>query len=140
MTNAELLELPVDILIPAAVERQITSENAPNVRARMVVEAANGPVTPEADRILRDAGVLVVPDILANAGGVIVSYFEWVQDLQAFFWSEPEVNVQLERLLSRAFNETWEAAQNHGTDLRMGAYAVGVSRVAEATRTRGIYP
>jgi glutamate dehydrogenase (NAD(P)+) len=140
ITNAELLELPVDILIPAATERQITAENAPRVRARMVVEAANGPVTPDADRILRDAGTLVVPDILANAGGVIVSYFEWVQDLQAFFWSEAEVNVQLERLLHRAFLETWEAAQKHRTDLRMGAYAVGVSRVADATRTRGIYP
>jgi glutamate dehydrogenase (NAD(P)+) len=140
MTNAQLLELPVDILVPAATERQITEENAPRVRARMIVEGANGPTTPEADRILHDAGVLVVPDVLANAGGVIVSYFEWVQDLQAFFWTEGEVNVRLEQLLSRASSEVWDAAEQHRTDLRMGAYAVGVNRVAQATRTRGIYP
>ncbi|MGV3719843.1 MAG: Glu/Leu/Phe/Val family dehydrogenase [Actinomycetota bacterium] len=140
MTNAQLLELPVDILVPAATERQITEANASRIRARMIVEAANGPTTPEADLILHDAGVTVVPDVLANAGGVIVSYFEWVQDLQAFFWSEGEVNVRLEQLLSRALSEVWEAAEQHRTDLRMGAYAVGVNRVAQATRTRGIYP
>jgi glutamate dehydrogenase (NAD(P)+) len=140
MTNAELLELPVDILVPAAMERQITEENAPRVRAKMIVEGANGPTTPEADRILQENGTLIVPDVLANAGGVIVSYFEWVQDLQAFFWSEGEVNVRLEQLMSRAFEEVWAAAERHKTDLRMGAYSVGVSRVAEATRTRGIYP
>jgi glutamate dehydrogenase (NAD(P)+) len=140
MTNAELLELPVDILVPAAMERQITEENAPRIRARMIVEGANGPTTPEADRILEENGTLIVPDVLANAGGVIVSYFEWVQDLQAFFWSEGEVNVRLEQLMNRAFTQVWDAAEQHQTNLRMGAYAVGVTRVAEATRTRGIYP
>lgn len=140
LTNAELLELPVDILVPAALERQITEENAPRVRARMIVEGANGPVTPEADRILNEQGTIIIPDVLANAGGVIVSYFEWVQDLQAFFWSEGEVNQRLEQLMTRAFRVVWDAAEQHRTDLRLGAYAVGVSRVAEATRTRGIYP
>lgn len=140
ITNAELLELPVDILVPAALERQITEANAPRVRARMIVEGANGPTTPEADRILHEQGTMIVPDVLANAGGVIVSYFEWVQDLQAFFWSEAEVNQRLEQLMTRAFREVWDAAEHHHTDLRLGAYAVGVSRVAEATRTRGIYP
>jgi glutamate dehydrogenase (NAD(P)+) len=140
VTNAELLALPVDILVPAALEKQITAANADQVRARLVVEGANGPCTPEADRILADRGVLVVPDVLANAGGVIVSYFEWVQDLQAFFWSETEVNNRLEQLLYRGFEVVWDATQKHGTDMRMGAYAVGVSRVAEATRLRGIYP
>ncbi|HEU4753940.1 MAG TPA: Glu/Leu/Phe/Val dehydrogenase [Armatimonadota bacterium] len=140
ITNEELLELPVDILVPAAKEKQITEKNADRVRASLVVEGANGPTTPEADRILHEKGILVVPDILANAGGVIVSYFEWVQDLQAFFWSEYEVNERLKQIMTLAFNETWDAAEKHNTDLRMGAYAVGVSRVAEATRLRGIYP
>lgn len=140
VTNEELLELPVDILVPAATDRQITAANADRIRATMIVEGANGPTTPEADQILHAKGTLVVPDVLANAGGVVVSYFEWVQDLQAFFWSEDEVNRRLEQILSRAFDETWAAADRYNTDLRLGAYAVGVSRVAEATRIRGIYP
>jgi glutamate dehydrogenase (NAD(P)+) len=140
ITNAELLELPVDILIPAATERQITAENAKRVRARMIVEGANGPVTPAADAILQEKGVLIVPDVVANAGGVIVSYFEWVQDLQAFFWSEYEVIQRLEELIGRAFQVVWDAAERLDTDLRTAACAVGVGRVAEATRLRGIYP
>jgi len=140
ITNQELLELPVDILVPAAAERQITLENADRIRAGLVVEGANGPATPEADRILHEKGILIVPDVLANAGGVIVSYFEWVQDIQAFFWSEGEVNQRLEQIMTRAFDEVWDATEKYGTDMRMGAYAVGVSRVAEATRIRGIYP
>ena len=107
---------------------------------RMIVEGANGPTTPEADAILRDRGIEVVPDVLANAGGVTVSYFEWVQDLQSFFWSEDEVNQRLARILARACAEVWAAAETYQTDLRTAAYAVGVGRVAEATRLRGIYP
>ena len=129
---------PHDVL--AAMEKQITEANADQVRAKLVVEGANGPTTPEADRILQEKGILVVPDVLANAGGVVVSYFEWVQDLTSFFWSETEVNNRLEQLMHRAFEVVWDATEKHGTDMRMGAYAVGVSRVAEATRIRGIYP
>jgi glutamate dehydrogenase (NAD(P)+) len=140
ISNEDLLELPVDVLVPAAVEGQITAENASRVRARLIVEGANGPTTPDADRILREQGVVVVPDVLANAGGVVVSYFEWVQDLTSFFWNETEVNQRLEELMTRAFETVWDAAQHHHADLRTGAYAVGVGRVAEATRLRGIYP
>jgi glutamate dehydrogenase (NAD(P)+) len=140
ITNKELLELPCDILVPAAVHGVITSENAHNIRARIIVEAANGPITPDADRILQDNGVLVVPDILANAGGVVVSYFEWVQDLQAFFWEEEEVNVRLEKVMRRSFEHVCQVAEKNKVDLRMGAYIIGVQRVAEATTIRGIYP
>lgn len=140
ITNEELLELPVDLLVPAAIENQITASNAPRVQARLVVEGANGPTTPEADEILHRREIAVVPDVLANAGGVIVSYFEWVQDLQAFFWSEDEVNRRLEQILVRAYERVMEATARHRTDIRSGAYAVAVHRVAEATRTRGIYP
>ncbi len=140
ITNKELLELPCDILVPAAIHGVITSENAHNIRARIIVEAANGPVTPDADRILQDNGVLVVPDILANAGGVVVSYFEWVQDLQAFFWEEEEVNVRLEKVMRRSFEHVCQVAEKNKVDLRMGAYIIGVQRVAEATTIRGIYP
>jgi glutamate dehydrogenase (NAD(P)+) len=140
ITNQELLELNVDILVPAATDRQLTAENADRVRAWLVVEGANGPVTPEADRILHEKGTLVVPDVLANSGGVIASYFEWVQDLQAFFWSEGEVNSRLEQIMTRAFGEVWDAMDDYNTDMRLGAYAVGVRRVADATLTRGIYP
>ena len=118
----------------------ITSENAHNVRAKVIVEAANGPLTPDADRILQDNGVLVVPDILANAGGVVVSYFEWVQDLQAFFWEEEEVNARLEKVMRRSFEHVRQVAEKNKVDLRMGAYIIGVQRVAEATTIRGIYP
>jgi glutamate dehydrogenase (NAD(P)+) len=140
VTNAELLELPCDVLVPAALAGQITAENADRIGARMVVEAANGPTTPMADLILKGRGIPLVPDVLANAGGVTVSYFEWVQDLQSFFWTESQVNRRLGRIMSRALREVFEAAEKYGVDLRTAAYAVGVSRVAEATLTRGIYP
>jgi glutamate dehydrogenase (NAD(P)+) len=140
ITNSELLELPVDILVPAAIEGQITGRNAANIRARMIIEAANGPTTTAGDAILAERGVYLVPDILANAGGVIVSYFEWVQDLQSFFWEETEVNERLKRLLSRAFVEVTEVAKNRNLRLREAAYVVALQRVGEAIRLRGIYP
>jgi glutamate dehydrogenase (NAD(P)+) len=139
LTNAELLALPCEILIPAALENQITKENAGQVKAQMLVEAANGPTTPEADAILRENGVIVVPDILANAGGVTVSYFEWVQGREAYFWSPDDVKQRLERIMSNANNEVWTVAQKENVDLRLGAYIVGVGRVAEAIKTRGVY-
>lgn len=140
ITNAELLELPVDILIPAALEDQLTIENAPRVRARLIVEGANGPTTPEADQILHENGIVLVPDILANAGGVVVSYFEWVQDLQSFFWEEDEVNAKLAKIMRRAFNEVRALHEREGVTLREAANMIGVGRVAEALLTRGIYP
>lgn len=140
ITNAEMLELPCDFLVPAALGNQITSENAERIQARVVIEGANGPTTPEADRILNEAGVFLVPDILANAGGVIVSYFEWVQDLQSFFWSEDEVNQKLERVLISAFDEVVHTAKTRKVDMRTAAYIIGVGRVADAIITRGIYP
>ncbi len=140
VTNAELLELPCDILVPAAMEGQITKDNASRVRARAIVEGANGPTTPEADHILLDKGVFIVPDILANAGGVLVSYFEWVQDLQSFFWEEEEINKRLEQIITRSFGEVLELAQKEGVDMRMAALMRAVSRVVEAILTRGIYP
>jgi glutamate dehydrogenase (NAD(P)+) len=138
--NASLLELPCDILVPSALQGQITRANADKIQARMVVEGANGPTTPDADLILQGRGIQLVPDVLANAGGVTVSYFEWVQDLQSFFWTEQEVNLRLAQILSRAALETWDAAERLGTDLRTAAYAVGVRRVADAIHLRGIYP
>ena len=140
VTNSELLELPVDILVPAALENQITARNAGRLQASVVIEGANGPTTPDADLILERRGIVVVPDILANAGGVTVSYFEWVQDLQSFFWEEGEINRQLERILRRAFTQMCEQADLHRVSLRLGAYLVAVKRVADATKVRGIYP
>ena len=137
---ADVLETPCDVLVPAALQGQITGANAGKIRAKRIVEGANGPTTPEADAILKDKGVLLIPDILANAGGVTVSYFEWVQDIQSFFWSEAQVNARLARVMKRAFGEVWAAAEIHRVDLRTAAYVVGVARVAEATLTRGIYP
>ena len=118
----------------------ITTDNAEKVKAKIIVEGANGPVTPAADEILEDKNVLVLPDILANAGGVIVSYFEWVQGLQEYFWKEAEVNAKLNDIITRAFNETWAVHESRGVSMRLGAYGVSVQRVAEATTTRGIYP
>ena len=135
----EFLSLPCDILIPAALENQITRDNADKIRPSMIVEAANGPTTPAADEILRANGVTVVPDILANAGGVTVSYFEWVQGRDEYFWSAEEVNNRLERIMVNACVEVWTIAQRETCDLRMAAYISGVGRVAEAIRTRGIY-
>jgi glutamate dehydrogenase (NAD(P)+) len=140
ITNAELLELPCDVLVPAALENQLTGKNAARVKARLIIEAANGPTTPEADRIFSERGITVVPDILANAGGVTVSYFEWVQDLQRFFWAEHEINDRLETIMTRAYLAVREKAEEQDTNLRMGAYLLAVARVAEATEIRGVYP
>jgi glutamate dehydrogenase (NAD(P)+) len=140
VTNAELLELPVDVVVPAAMENQITARNAGRLHARLVVEGANGPTTPDADTILERRGITVVPDILANAGGVTVSYFEWVQDLQSLFWEEGEINLKLERILKKAFAQMCEHADAAHVSLRLGAYLVAVKRVADATAVRGIYP
>jgi glutamate dehydrogenase (NAD(P)+) len=138
--NSELLELPVDFLIPAALEGQLTGDNADRVRAKVVVEGANGPTTPRADAIFADRGVFVVPDIVANAGGVIVSYFEWVQDLQSFFWEDKEVDVKLHRLITTAYEAVVAKAMQDKISLRQAAMAVAVSRVVEAINIRGIYP
>ena len=140
ITNEELLTIDCDILAPCALEQVITEENAGQVKAKMVVEGANGPITPAADEILFDRGVTILPDILANAGGVIVSYFEWVQGLQEYFWKEAEVNAKLNDIITRAFDETWATAQQRTVDMRTAAYGLAVQRVAEATITRGIYP
>jgi len=135
-----LLEMPCDILIPAALEGQLTHNNARNIQARLIIEAANGPTTTEADEIFRERGIHVVPDILANAGGVTVSYFEWVQDIQHFFWAEDEINKRLEHIMVRSFQAVNEKRLEQNSDFRMGAYLLAVSRVAEATHVRGIYP
>src|SRR5436309_5291911 len=140
VSNEKLLELECDVLIPAALENQITMENAGRVKAKVVVEAANGPTTPAADDILHEKGIFVLPDILANAGGVTVSYFEWVQSLQAFFWREDEVNAKLNEIMTRAYYEVYETAKKYNVHMRTAAYILAVSRVAEATRLRGIFP
>ncbi|HEV2282474.1 MAG TPA: Glu/Leu/Phe/Val dehydrogenase [bacterium] len=140
VTNDDLLELPCEILVPSALEGQITKDNAERIKARLVVEGANGPTTPEADEILRDRKVFVVPDILANAGGVVVSYFEWVQDLQSFFWTEEEINERLERIMVRSFREVLETSQEKEVHMRSGALVRAVSRLNDALLTRGIYP
>ncbi len=140
VTNEELLEIPCDILIPAALEGQITVENAPNIRARIIAEAANGPTTPEADDILHEAGVHVIPDILANAGGVTVSYFEWVQGLQSFFWSEREVNDKLRSVMTQAYDRVYTLSQREKVDMRTAALMLAMRSVAEALRLRGLYP
>jgi glutamate dehydrogenase (NAD(P)+) len=140
ISNAELLELPCDILIPAAVGGQITVHNADRIRARVVAEGANGPTTPEADDILSDRGVLVIPDILANAGGVVVSYFEWVQGLQYYFWRESEINSRLQELIIRAYNQVSALAKKESVNLRMAALMLGIRRIAEGFQLRGFYP
>ncbi len=140
ISNSELLELECDVLIPAALEGQLTAQNAPRVRAKLIVEGANGPTLPEADAIFNDRGILVVPDILANAGGVTVSYFEWVQGLQEFFWDEDEVYRRLERILIRAFDDVINTRDTYKVDLRTAAQITAINRVAQATLTRGFYP
>jgi glutamate dehydrogenase (NAD(P)+) len=140
ITNEEIVLLECDLLAPCALEQVITSQNADRVRTRLIVEGANGPLTPAADEILDDKGVTVLPDILANAGGVVVSYFEWVQGLQEYFWKENEVNARLNDIMTRAFNETWQTHEQRGVSMRTAAYGIAVNRVAEATMTRGLYP
>jgi glutamate dehydrogenase (NAD(P)+) len=140
VTNDELVELPCDILAPCALEQVVHEQNADRVQASVICEGANGPVTPSADAILEDKGVLVLPDVLANAGGVVVSYFEWVQGLQEYFWREDEVNAKLHDIVARAFEEAWHARETYDTTLRMASYGIAVQRVAEATTTRGLYP
>ena len=140
ITNAELLKLDCEILVPAALENQITLDNAGNIKARIIAEAANGPVTPGADRILFKKGIFDIPDILANAGGVTVSYFEWVQNQYGFFWTDEDVNAYLEKIMVQAFREVHEMATKYKTHMRTGAYCLAIERVAEATRVRGIFP
>ena len=140
VTNAEVLETECDILIPAALENQITARNAANIKARIVAEAANGPTTPEADAILYDRGVFLIPDILCNAGGVTVSYFEWVQDLNRDHWTETEVNAKLKTIMVKAFGEVLAQSEKNGVNMRTGAYLNAVQRVADATAMRGLYP
>jgi len=140
VTNAELLELPITVLVPAAIENQVTAKNADRVKARLITEGANVPLTPEADSILHDRDVFVVPDILANSGGVIVSYFEWVQDLQAFFWEGEEINTKLHHIITRAFYEVLHTSVNKRLTMRTAAYALAVQKVANASVVRGIYP
>jgi len=140
VTNAELLELPCDVLVPAALEGQIRADNAGRLRCKILAEGANGPTTPEADAILRERDITVIPDILCNAGGVIVSYFEWVQDIQQFFWAEDEVNERLRSILSKAFDLLWERSEITEQPLREAALDLAVQRVAEALAVRGLYP
>ena len=139
VSNQELLELKCDVLVPAALEMQLTKNNAARIDCRILAEGANGPTTPEADAILRDKGIFLIPDILANAGGVVVSYFEWVQDLQNFFWTEDEVNKKLRDILVKAFHEVLDMSQKHKVDMRMAALMIGIDRVTRAMLWRGLY-
>jgi glutamate dehydrogenase (NAD(P)+) len=140
ITNEELISLDCDVFAPCALEQVVTEVNADQVKARVIVEGANGPLTPAADAILEGNGVMILPDVLANAGGVVVSYFEWVQGLQEYFWKEDEVNARLNSIITRAFDETWATYEERKTSMRMAAYGLAVQRVAEATVTRGLYP
>jgi glutamate dehydrogenase (NAD(P)+) len=140
LTNAELLEMSCDVLIPAALENQLTELNAPRIHTSVIIEGANGPTTPAADAIFEERGIAVIPDILANAGGVTVSYFEWVQSLQFFFWEEIDVNAKLERIMVKAFDQVYTLAEERKTSLRLAAYLLAVRRVADANVIRGIYP
>ena len=140
ITNASLLELPCDVLVPAAMGNQVTKENADKIRARLIVEGANGPITPEADQILKESKTPVIPDILANAGGVIVSYFEWVQDVQCYFWCEHEVNAKLNNILDRSYEEVFRLSQEKKTNLRTAAMILAVKKVVDAIQVRGLYP
>ena len=139
ISNTEVLELKCDVLVPAAMEMQINASNAPRVQCRILAEGANGPTTPEADAIIRDKGIFLIPDILANAGGVVVSYFEWVQDLQNFFWNEDEVNKKLRDVLIKAFHEVLAMSRKHNVDMRQAALMIGIERVSRAMLWRGLY-
>jgi glutamate dehydrogenase/leucine dehydrogenase len=140
ITNAQLLELPVTMLVPAALENQVNGSNADRVCAEIIVEGANGPLANEADEILEKKGTVIVPDILANSGGVIVSYFEWVQNIQSVSWNEEEVNAKLFEIISRAFEGVWEISREKNVTLRTGAYLIAVKRVVDAMKLRGIWP
>jgi glutamate dehydrogenase (NAD(P)+) len=140
VTNADLLTLPCEVLVPAALERQITEDNAAKIACRILAEGANGPTTPEADVILRERGIFVIPDILCNAGGVTVSYFEWVQDLQNYFWTETQINRRLRQVLIKAFREVYAEAKRAQVDMRTAALMLGVGRVAQGERVRGLFP
>ncbi len=140
ISNEELLTVECDVLVPAALENQITEQNAALIKASVIVEGANGPTTVEADRILERNGKTVVPDILANAGGVVVSYFEWVQNIQSLMWDEEEVNRALEKIMIRAFNEVWDKKKEKDTTMRMGGYIVAIDRIVKAKKIRGVFP
>ncbi len=140
ITNEELLTMDCDVLIPASVEGQITRYNADNIKAGIIVEGANGPTTPEAGRILSDRNICVIPDILANSGGVVISYFEWVQDLQFYFWKENEIQQRLKTIMTDIFNSVLSMSQEKKVDMRMAAWTLGINRIAEAQKLRGLYP
>jgi len=140
VTNAELLELECDVLVPAALENQIREDNAPHIKAKIVAEAANGPTTPEADVILSERGIFCIPDVLCNAGGVTVSYFEWVQGLQFFYWHEAQVNEQLREIMRRSFEEVLRVSEEKHVNMRIAAYILAIRRVHDAVLIRGIYP
>ncbi len=140
ITNDQLLTLPVTVLVPAAMENQITLENAEDIQARIITEGANGPTTPEADDVLNEKGIFMIPDVLANAGGVTVSYFEWVQDLQHFFWTEEEINERLHKIMRHSFHRVLAAREMHSVDMRLAAYILAVQTVADASNARSIYP
>jgi glutamate dehydrogenase/leucine dehydrogenase len=139
LVNQQLFQLDVDVLIPAALENQITIENAPRIRAKIVIEGANGPTTPDANAHLHERGVFIVPDILANSAGVTASYFEWVQDRYGYFWTEKEVNERLEAKMCEAFNAVLQTSLKYRVDMRTAAYIVAIGRVATVTRLRGMY-
>ena len=140
LADEDFWGVPCEILIPAALESQITAENAPKIHAKLVIEGANGPTTPEADDILHDSGVLVLPDVIANAGGVTVSYFEWVQDFSSFFWTEDEINARLVRIMKEAFAGVWQTAQEHKVSLRTATFIIACTRMLHAREMRGLYP
>ncbi len=140
LADEDFWAVPCEILIPAALESQITAENAPKIHAKLVIEGANGPTTPEADDILHDSGVLVLPDVIANAGGVTVSYFEWVQDFSSFFWTEDEINARLVRIMKEAFAGVWQTAQEHKVSLRTATFIIACTRMLHAREMRGLYP
>ena len=140
IANDAFWDVQCDILIPAALEQQITADNANRIQARMVIEGANGPTTPEADDILQERNILVLPDVIANAGGVTVSYFEWVQDFSSFFWSEDEINARLVRIMKEAFAGVWGVAQDHKVSLRTATFIVACKRILHARELRGLYP